>query len=415
MQQELRDNTSHHDAFTAAFHKLVTHSESRSTARLLRPLLLSTMLVHSAFIGSRVAVMLTAIKLQASAFDVGLLMALYGLLPMVLSVAVGRMIDRVGVLRPMIVSSFLLALCLLLPFVWPGMAALYIASALSGLVFTFYMISVQNTAGVIGTPAELTANFNKLSLCFSTSGFIGPMLAGFAIDSLGHRWTFLVLALFALPAAATLVISKFAPPGPKPRDLRNRKASLAELLLDKRLQRVFIASGLLSVAWDAFALVIPLYGSRLGLSASVIGVILGAFAAATFSIRLFLPALSRRYKPWRLIFISMLCSCVCYALFPLSNSFATLLPLAFALGLGLGMSQPVVLSLIHTAAPEGRAGEAVGVRATLVTFSQTTMPLMFGALGATLGMAPVFLTMSLLLAAGSWYVRRSRARASQAS
>ena len=51
---------------------------------------------------------------------------------------------------------------------------------------------------------------------------------------------------------------------------------------------------------------------------------------------------------------------------------------------------------------------AVGVRATLVTFSQTSMPLMFGALGATLGMTPVFLSMSLLLAAGAWYVRRTR-------
>ena len=90
-------------------------------------------------------------------------------------------------------------------------------------------------------------------------------------------------------------------------------------------------------------------------------------------------------------------------------------PVAFALGLGLGMSQPMVLSLIHTAAPAGRAGEAVGVRATLVNFSQTAMPLMFGVLGATLGMAPVFLSMAMLLAGGSWYVRRTRVREGQPS
>ena len=338
---ELRDNNRPHDAFPAAFHNAVTRSEPNSTARLLRPLLLSSVLVHSAFVGSRVAVTLYAIKLQASAFDVGLLMALYGLLPMLFSVAVGRLIDRVGVLKPMIFSSSLLALFLLLPLAWPGMAALY-------------------------------------------------------------------LALCALPASVTLVASKFAPPGPNPQDTRNRKVSLAELLLDKRLQRVFIASGLLSIAWDAFAFAIPLYGSRIGMSASEIGIVLGAFAAATFCIRIFLPALSRRYKPWRLILVSMLCACACFLSLPLSTSFATLLPVAFALGLGLGMSQPMVLSLIHTAAPAGRAGEAVGVRATLVTFSQTAMPLMFGILGAALGMAPVFLSMALLLAGGSWYVRRTR-------
>ena len=44
------------------------------------------------------------------------------------------------------------------------------------------------------------------------------------------------------------------------------RMGLAMLLLG-----VFIASGLLSVAWDAFAFAIPLYGSSIGLSASVIG------------------------------------------------------------------------------------------------------------------------------------------------
>ncbi len=386
----------------------MTDTAPGSSARVMRPLLLSNLLVHSAFVGSRVAVTLYAIKLGASALDVGLLMALYGLLPMVLSVVAGRFIDRVGVLKPMIISAFLLSLCLVLPFAVPGMGVLYVASALSGLVFVFYMISVQNTTGHIGQPSELTANFNKLSLCFSISGFIGPMLAGFAIDSIGHRATFLVLSLLALPGSVLLALSKVSLPGPSPRASGARKVRLAELLLDKRLQRVFIASGLLSIAWDAFAFAIPLYGSRLGLSASLIGVVLGAFAAATFTIRIFLPALSRRHRPWKLIFISMLCCCACYALFPLSGSVTTLLPLSFLLGLGLGMSQPMVLSLIHTAAPEGRAGEAVGVRATLVTFSQTAMPLMFGALGATVGMAPVFFTMSLMLAGGAWFVRRTR-------
>ncbi len=388
----------------------MTDSAPDSSARLMRPLLLTSVLVHSAFVGSRVAVTLYAIKLGASAFDVGLLMALYGLLPMALSVAAGRFIDRVGVLKPMIISAFALSLCLMLPFALPGMAVLYVTSALSGLVFVFYMISIQNTTGHIGLPSELTANFNKLSVSFSISGFLGPVLAGFAIDSLGHRATFLVLALCALPGAAVLVLSKVKLPGTAPRARDAKKVRLAELLLDRRLQRVFIASALLSIAWDAFAFAIPLYGSRLGLSASVIGLVLGAFAAATFTIRLFLPALSRRHKPWKLIFISMLCCCACYALLPLTDNVATLLPLAFALGLGLGMSQPMVLSLIHTAAPEGRAGEAVGVRSALVTFSQTAMPLLFGALGATLGMAPVFITMSVLLAGGAWFVRRTRAQ-----
>jgi hypothetical protein len=48
----------------------------------------------------------------------------------------------------------------------------------------------------------------------------------------------------------------------------------------------------------------------------------------------------------------------------------------------------------------------VGVRTLLLNFSQSGIPLMFGAVGAALGMAPVFAVMALALGAGGWYARR---------
>ena len=62
--------------------------------------------------------------------------------------------------------------------------------------------------------------------------------------------------------------------------------------------------------------------------------------------------------------------------------------------------------LLYGAAPEGRAGEALGLRTTLLNFSQTVIPLLSGALGAAFGMAPVFWTMAVVLAAGAAYARR---------
>ena len=64
--------------------------------------------------------------------------------------------------------------------------------------------------------------------------------------------------------------------------------------------------------------------------------------------------------------------------------------LSFLLGLGLGCAQPVIMSLLYDASPPGRQGEAVGVRTTLLNGSHTLLPLASGALGAALGMAPVF-------------------------
>ena len=46
------------------------------------------------------------------------------------------------------------------------------------------------------------------------------------------------------------------------------------------------------------------------------------------------------------------------------------------------------------ASPPGRQGEVVGVRTMMLSASSTLLPLVFGALGAALGMAPVFLAMA---------------------
>ena len=65
----------------------------------------------------------------------------------------------------------------------------------------------------------------------------------------------------------------------------------------------------------------------------------------------------------------------------------------------------MLMSLLYGLAPPGRGGEAVGIRSTLLTGSQTFIPLSFGALGGALGMAPVFWMMAACLAGTVYYVR----------
>jgi MFS family permease len=93
-------------------------------------------------------------------------------------------------------------------------------------------------------------------------------------------------------------------------------------------------------------------------------------------------------------------------LIPLFTAVVPLLVLSFLLGVGLGGAQPMIMALLYDKAPPGRGAEAVGVRTLLLNFSQSGIPLMFGALGAALGMAPVFVFMALALAGGGWYARR---------
>ena len=92
---------------------------------------------------------------------------------------------------------------------------------------------------------------------------------------------------------------------------------------------------------------------------------------------------------------------------PLRMRARTLTALSFCLGLGLGMSQPMVMSLLHSHAPPGRMGEAAGVRMSLVNSMAFAVPLVFGALGTSVGLAPVFWSVGVFLAAGGWLARRA--------
>jgi MFS family permease len=79
---------------------------------------------------------------------------------------------------------------------------------------------------------------------------------------------------------------------------------------------------------------------------------------------------------------------------------------SFALGLGLGCAQPVIMSLLYEASPPGRQGEAVGVRTTMINASSTFIPLASGALSAAAGMTPAFWLLAACLLAGAWFARR---------
>jgi predicted MFS family arabinose efflux permease len=370
-----------------------------------------SVLNHSVFAGTRVAVALYAIRLGETPLNVGTMMALYSLLPMLSAVSIGRLTDRIGARRPMLIGSIVLAASALIPYAWRNVGALYVSSVLIGSSFMLYHVATQHVIGYIGRPEDRETNFSVAALGFSVSGFLGPMLAGFGIDWIGYAATFLVLSVLPLAPATLLALNKLPLPrlpghGASP----DPKRRVSDLLRHRELRRVFLVSGLLAIAWDLFFFATPIYGSSVGLSASRIGVVLGSFSVATFVVRALLPMISQRLSAWPLLVVSLLIAGTSFFLFPVFHDAGMLMALSFVLGLGLGMSQPMVMTLMHNATPPGRVGEAVGVRMTLVNMSQTSMPLLFGALGAALGMMPVFWLTALALVTGGYFARRHALR-----
>jgi MFS family permease len=150
----------------------------------------------------------------------------------------------------------------------------------------------------------------------------------------------------------------------------------------------------------------PIHGSSIGLSASTIGLVLGAFGSAIFVFRLILPWVVQHCNERKLLIGAMVLTGCMLALIPLTKSVPLLMAVSFVLGLGLGGTQPLIMAMLYEKAPPGRGAEAVGMRTQLLNITQAGIPMIFGALGAWMGMAPVFIAMGAALLAGAWYARR---------
>jgi len=354
------------------------------------------------------ATTLFALHLGASEFTTGLLMALFALLPMFLSVSTGRLIDRVGPGRPIALSLAALAAAASLPFFFPYVAVLYVSSTLLGVSFLFTHIGMNSVFGAYGTPEQRALNFSWLALGFSISATLGPLVAGFAIDWLGHARAFLLLAAF--PAVACVLLALRKRPLPRPeRGPREGGSGMFDLWRVPSLRATFIVSGLLAMGWDLYSFLLPLYGARLGLAAVSIGVIMSTFSFATFVVRLAMPLFAHRVAHWAVIGAALTLSGASYLLFPFVESVPLLMVISFVLGLGLGCAQPVIMAVLYDASPPGRQGEAVGVRTLTLNASHTVIPLASGAISAAVGMAPAFWAIAFMLLGGAWYARRRAA------
>ncbi len=361
---------------------------------------------HTVLTGGRVTVALYALSQGATPLVVGTLMALYAFMPMLLAVSAGRLSDRIGVRRPMLAGSCGIVLGAIIPCVLPGIVPLYVATSVIGVSFMLFQLSMQNATGAFGPPSERAKNFSLLALGYSISLFCGPLVAGLLIDHASFRTSFAVLALLPLVPIVVLWRGLLKLPSPHAGHAQATKGRLVDLLGNARLRRVFIVNGLLSMAWDLHSFFVPIYGAKIGLTASRIGIILASFAVATFTVRLIMPRIARRFSEFEVLTTALFVAGAAYALFPFVEQVGTLMLLSFVLGLSLGSGQPMVMSLLYSMAPAGRMGEAAGVRMTIVNASSFVMPLIFGGVGSTLGLSPVFWTVGAALGGAGWLARK---------
>ncbi len=367
--------------------------------------------LHGCLNGMRMAVPLLAASEGSSAAAIGLLMAMFAIFPFLIAIPAGRLADRRGYHLPARLAAGLACAGAALAALSQNLWALGMAAALAGAGSAIGMIALQRTAGrLAANSAELLRIFSWVALAPSVATFVGPMLAGTLIDHLGWRAAFVGLALLpllTLAASARVPRETLAAVPAVPAAAASMPRSAAwDLLGHGDLRRLFFINWLIAACWDAHAFALPILGHERGLSASAIGAVLASYAVSSAAVRLAIPFMAERLQPRLLMAGALALTAAVFLAYPWLDSAWAMAACAGVLGLGLGAIQPAVMSTLHALAPDGRQGEALGLRSTIIHFSTLVMPLGFGALGAALGVAPVFWLTGLALSAGSWQAWR---------
>ena len=115
--------------------------------------------------------------------------------------------------------------------------------------------------------------------------------------------------------------------------------------------------------------------------------------------------LLRRLTPWQLLITGTVLLGIGFVGVAATTQFMLMVASSAVIGLGQGLSGPMLNALIYEYAPSHEAGEAMGLRTLINNISQGVIPLVAGGVGAVFGLAPVFWGMAISMLGMGWSSR----------
>ncbi len=374
----------------------VTSVGRRSFAWLIATLIA----LHACMAVTRVAASLWVLDEGRGEWAVGLVLSSFAIAPIALSMWAGRLADRHGLHPPVRLAVVIALAGALLALALRQLWAIAISCLLAGGALALGAVAIQREVGRLArAPADLKRLFSWVALGPALSNTAAPVAAGLVIDHAGYVWAFALAA--ALPLLCLWALGQLPRQTP-PQPLAGAAAPgpAWALLRQPLLRRLLIVNIVLAACWDAHSFVVPVVGHGRGLSASAIGLVLGAFATAATLVRLLIARYGARLDERRSLQAAIGLAAATLAAYAWLPGTGGLMLGSALLGLALGSVQPMVLAMLHQVVPERAQGQALGLRMFATNAATVAMPLGFGLLaGATAAVAPLWLMAAALLGA----------------
>lgn len=356
----------------------------------------------------------------ASATVVGLVFGARHILPFLLSIHGGALMDRLGTRRVMLIFAVINAAVPMffpaLPYVW---AAIFL-QMIAGLATSMGWMGAQTLIGQVMQGSAVHAG--RLTLALRLGHLVGPPVIGLTWD-LGGAWAaFTVMSVWA----SFGFFSALALPKPDIAIVPAEKGSLSDLL--PRLRDYIAAFRMLAVSAVLFIAIVTMMRNAgnvvqtgfyvvyldeiYGLSGTLIGVLTSAAAVVGAAGSLSVGWLLRFCSAHWLLLATVVGSVVCICVTPLLGSFVFLLIVSALRGATLGISQPLMISILSKATGPKVQGTSVGLRNTANRFTGFIVPLIMGVLIDFIGLANGFyaigiIVVTLLMITSIWLAKMS--------
>jgi MFS family permease len=346
---------------------------------------------------------LWALDIGASAFWIGMAIALRALLAMAFSIQTGAIMDRLGARRVSIALGLTgAALVPLYPLV-PSVGGILALQIIVGFLHLTCWIGAQALVGRMtkGAP-EMMGRFSFLA---TLGNFLGPFLAGLAWQHLGPWGAFGMVSIWSLAFVATVAavpraVDTGAAEKATLQDLVPRWAHYAAgfgMLKVPMIAYVIVVSAVLAGTYAMRHTFLAVYLESIDFRGGEIGFIVGSIALAGSVAGLAVGRLSRWMAPHWLVLIGTALATATFCLAPLFSGFWSLWAIACATGVCSGTAFPMILSVLTRSAGTEQQGISVGLRATMNRTASLTVPIAMGAIVGATSLATGFFIMGAII------------------
>lgn len=367
---------------------------------------------------ARPAVSYRALSLGADERAIGVIAGVYALLPLFAAVPLGRRTDH-GRCAPLLpIGVVLIGGGCALSGTAGSLGALAAWSGVMGLGHLCFVIGAQSIVARQSAPDEQDRNFGHFTIGASLGQLIGPIAAGSLIGGdMGRTSAFALLVSGGVAAVSLTSLWRIehVRPATGASSKRGDKVPVLGILRTRGVPAgIFISLAVLS-ATDILTAYLPVVGEHRGIAPATVGVLLSLRAAATIACRLVMTPLINLLGRTVLIVVTCLLAAVLCAGVALPVPVWGLAVMLVLLGFCLGVGQPLSMTTVVQAAPEGARSTALALRLTGNRLGQVAAPAGAGLIAGVAGVAAPFVMLGgLLLVAAGLGLRRNPAEPSPA-